>query len=100
MSLVLLGILNITEDSFSDGSKYLEPEAAIAHARKLASDGADVIDMGAASSNPDAVPVPPDVEIARLAPVVEALKREGIAISIDSFAPEVQRWALNRTWTT
>jgi dihydropteroate synthase type 2 len=93
---LIFGIVNITEDSFSDGSKYLEPEAAIAHARKLASDGADVIDVGAASSNPDAVPVPPDVEIARLAPVVEALKRDGIAISIDSFAPEVQRWALRQ----
>jgi len=92
----IFGIVNITEDSFSDGSKYLEPQAAIAHACKLASDGADVIDLGAASSNPDAVPVSPNVEIARLAPAVEALKRHGIPISIDSFAPEVQRWALTR----
>jgi dihydropteroate synthase type 2 len=90
----VFGILNITEDSFSDGTKYLAPEAAIAHARKLAGDGADVIDLGAASSNPDALPVSPDVEIARLAPVVDALKCDNIAISIDTFAPEVQRWAL------
>jgi len=92
----IFGIVNITEDSFSDGSKYLEPQAAIAHACKLASDGADAIDLGAASSNPDAVPVSPNVEIARLAPVVEALKRQGTPISIDSFAPEVQRWALTQ----
>jgi dihydropteroate synthase type 2 len=92
----IFGILNITEDSFSDGGRYLAREAAIAHARKLAGEGADAIDLGAASSNPDAVPVSPDVEIARLAPVVEALKGEGIALSVDSFAPEVQRWALTQ----
>jgi dihydropteroate synthase type 2 len=90
----VFGILNITQDSFSDGGRYLAPEAAIAQARKLAAEGADVIDLGAASSNPDAMRVPRDVEIARLAPVVDALKDDGIAISIDTFAPEVQRWAL------
>ena len=89
----ILGIVNITEDSFSDGGKYLVPEAAIAHARALAQD-ADILDLGAASSNPDAKPVAPDVEIARLAPVVEALRKNGHSISIDSFAPQVQRWAL------
>lgn len=90
----IFGIVNITEDSFSDGAKYLAPEAAVAHARKLASDGADVIDLGAASSNPDSRPVVPQMEIARLLPVVETLKREGIGISIDTFSPEVQRWAI------
>jgi len=89
----LLGILNITEDSFSDGGKFLDPAVAIAQARMLAKDAA-VLDIGAASSRPDAVPVSPEVEIARLAPVVEAMKREGVALSIDTFAPEVQRWAL------
>jgi dihydropteroate synthase type 2 len=91
----LLGILNITEDSFSDGGKFLDPAVALTHARKLAKD-ADAIDIGAASSKPDAIPVPPDVEIARMAPLVEALKRERVAVSIDTFAPEVQRWALGR----
>jgi dihydropteroate synthase type 2 len=90
----IFGIVNITEDSFSDGGRYLDAEAALAHAWKLANDGADVIDLGAASSNPDAKPVPAKVEIARLAPVVEELTRNGVSISIDSFAPEVQRWAL------
>jgi len=90
----LLGILNITDDSFSDAGKYLELEAAIAHARTLASGGADVIDIGAASSNPMSQGVAPEVEMARLTAVVPVLKREGIPVSIDTFAPEVQRWAL------
>ena len=94
MSPTIFGIVNITEDSFSDGGTYLSAEAAIDQARKLAADGASVLDLGAAASNPDAKPVAPEDEIARLEPVVEALKRDGLAVSIDSFAPEVQRWAL------
>jgi dihydropteroate synthase type 2 len=92
----LFGILNITEDSFSDGGRYLAPEAALAQARKLAGDGADALDLGAASSNPRSKPVPPDIEIARLAPVVAAMKRDGVAVSVDSFSPAVQRWALSQ----
>ena len=91
----LLGILNITEDSFSDGGKHLDPENARAHALALAKD-ADAIDIGAASSKPDAIAVPPGVEIARMAPVVDLLKQSGIAISVDTFSPEVQRWALEQ----
>jgi dihydropteroate synthase type 2 len=94
MSPTIFGIVNITEDSFSDGGKYLSAEAAIDQARDLAADGASVLDLGAAASNLDAKPVAPEDEIARLRPVVEALKRDGLAVSIDSFAPEVQRWAL------
>ena len=94
MSLSILGIVNLTEDSFSDGGRYLATEAALAHARKLAKDGASILDLGAAASNPDAKPVAPAEEVARLAPVVAALKAEGLAVSIDSFAPEVQHWAL------
>ena len=92
----ILGIVNVTEDSFSDGGRFLAPEAAIAHARKLVSDGADIIDLGAASSNPDAKPVSAEVEIARLATVVDALKQDGVPVSIDTFAPEVQGWALKQ----
>src|SRR5690242_15553296 len=90
----ILGILNITEDSFSDGGKYLAPGAALAHGVSLLKEGADILDVGAASSNPDSKPVPPDIEIARLETVVPALKKQGAAISIDSFQPDVQRWAL------
>jgi dihydropteroate synthase type 2 len=92
----ILGILNITSDSFSDGGKYLEPEAAILHALALVQSGADIVDIGAASSNPDAQPVAPQAEIARLAAVVPELKAKGLSLSIDSFAGEVQRWALEQ----
>lgn len=94
MRSLIFGIVNITENSFSDGGLYLAPQAALAHARKLSDDGADVLDLGAASSNPDAKHVPVDVEIARLAPIVAALKKEAYKISIDSFTPETQIWAL------
>ncbi len=59
-SLIIFGIVNITSDSFSDGGRYLAPDAAIAQARKLMAEGADVIDLGPASSNPDAAPVSSD----------------------------------------
>ncbi|NOT39129.1 MAG: dihydropteroate synthase [Alphaproteobacteria bacterium] len=91
----IFGVVNATADSFSDGGKYLAPEAAIAHALKLSADGADAIDLGAAASNPDAEAVPPDVEIARLSPIVAALKGK-VELSIDTFAPETQRWALTQ----
>ncbi|HEY1631493.1 MAG TPA: dihydropteroate synthase [Rhizomicrobium sp.] len=90
---MIFGILNITEDSFSDGGKFLASEAALTQARALARH-AGVVDIGAAASNPDAKPVSPETEIARLAPVAAALKQEGVPVSIDSYAPEVQRWAL------
>src|ERR1700692_3220294 len=91
----LFGILNITEDSFSDGGRFLDPEAALAHAQKLVGDGADVLDIGAASSNPSSESVPPEIEIGRLAPVVLAAKEQGWKISVDSFASETQLWALD-----
>lgn len=94
--LRIFGIVNATADSFSDGGKYLAPDAAVAHALRLLDDGADVIDIGAAASNPEAANVPPDEEIHRLAPVVAALKQRQAAISIDTFAPETQRWALSQ----
>jgi dihydropteroate synthase type 2 len=92
----IFGIVNATADSFSDGGKYLEPRVAIAHAQKLIADGADVVDLGAAASNPDAQHVPPQEEIRRLAPIVEALRAHAVEISIDSFAAETQRWALGQ----
>ena len=96
MTPKLLGIVNITEDSFSDGGRFLDASAAIAHARRLAGDGADVLDLGAAASNPDAKPILPGSEIARLARVVEILKSDGCLISIDSFSADVQRWAISQ----
>jgi dihydropteroate synthase type 2 len=92
----ILGILNITDDSFSDGGKYLAPEAALAHALTLMEEGADILDIGAASSNPDAKIISPETEIARLEAVLPALRKKGAVISIDSFSAPVQRWALTR----
>jgi len=90
----ILGILNITDDSFSDGARYLDPAAAVAHGRALAADGADALDIGAASSNPDSRGVAPEIEIARLEGVLPALA--GVPISIDTFSLPVQRWALKQ----
>ena len=95
MTVHLFGILNITEDSFSDGGRFLEPAAALQHARALIAGGADALDIGAASSNPEATGVAPEIEIARLQSVVPQLLKDGVAISIDTFSPDVQRWALN-----
>lgn len=96
MNAVILGIVNITADSFSDGGRYLAPEAALGHARKLVTDGASALDLGAAASNPKAEAVAPEEEIARLAPVVAALKEDSVPLSIDSFSPAVQRWAMEQ----
>src|ERR1700748_2789073 len=93
----ILGILNITEDSFSDGGKFLAPEAALAHAAQLLEEGADILDIGAASSNPDAKPVAAETEIVRLQAVIPTLKEKGVSLSIDTFSPAVQRWALTQS---
>jgi dihydropteroate synthase len=93
---LLVGILNITEDSFSDGGRYLDPAAAIAQARHLIAGGADIVELGAAASNIAAKPVAPTEEIRRLEPVIAALLAEHIPLSVDSFQPETQRFALAR----
>lgn len=90
----IVGIVNITEDSFSDGGRYLEPGPAIAHARKLAADGAAMIELGPASSHPDSARVPADRQIERLRPAIEALRGEGRRICVDATEPAVLRFAL------
>lgn len=92
----IFGIVNITADSFSDGGRFLDPKAAIEHALRLISEGADVIDLGAAASNIAAAPVDSAIEIARLDPVITALEARGAAISVDTFQPETQRYAITR----
>jgi dihydropteroate synthase type 2 len=92
----IVGVVNITADSFSDGGTYLEPHAAIKHANKLLADGADILDLGAAASNPHAQSVSAQEEIERLAPVVAHLQKKGARISIDSTKREVQQWALEQ----
>jgi dihydropteroate synthase type 2 len=91
----IFGILNITGDSFSDAGKFLDPKAALAHAEKLIADGADALDLGAASSNPRSKGVTPEIEIARLKPVVARAKKKRWKISIDTFARETQAWAIS-----
>ncbi|MDR1678794.1 MAG: dihydropteroate synthase [Prevotellaceae bacterium] len=92
----IFGIVNITEDSFSDGGLYLDINRAIAHAFELAVGGADVIDLGAASSNPNSATISAEEEISRLRPVIAALKAQDIAVSVDTFKPEVQRFCMEQ----
>lgn len=92
----IVGIVNITSDSFSDGGRFLAPDAAIAQARKLVAEGAHIVDLGPASSNPDATPVSAEEEIRRLSPVLDALLTDGVEVSIDSYLPETQVYALSR----
>jgi dihydropteroate synthase type 2 len=92
----LVGIVNITTDSFSDGGRFLDPAAAVAQARRLAADGADIVELGAAASNVAANPVAPAEEIRRLDPVIAALAGTGAALAVDSSQPETQRFALAR----
>jgi dihydropteroate synthase type 2 len=90
----IFGIVNITNDSFSDGGQYLAPEKAIAHAQYLVDAGAAVLDIGPASSHPDAGAVTPAEEIARLQGVWAPLKALPASLSVDSFQLETQRWAI------
>jgi dihydropteroate synthase len=91
-----MGVLNVTPDSFSDGGRFLEPGAAVAHARRLIAEGADILDIGAESSRPygNAVAVPLDEERARLAGVLPAVVALGTAVSIDTQKAAVAAWAL------
>ena len=92
---LLMGILNVTPDSFSDGGHFLDHEAAVAHGLQMAEAGADIIDIGGESTRPGAEPVPADVELARVAPVVAALRaRCGAALSVDTTKASVARAAL------
>ncbi len=92
----IFGIVNVTDDSFSDGGLYRDPEAALDHARSLVAGGAYAVDLGAAASNPDARPVEPAEEIRRLAPILDVLAAEGVRVCVDSWKPETQRYCLER----
>ena len=90
----VMGIVNVTPDSFSDGGRYLDPEAGLAHARRLIAAGADILDIGAESTRPGAEPVGEDEEIARAVPLIAAIRAESrVAISIDTMKPRVARAA-------
>jgi dihydropteroate synthase len=92
---ILLGVLNVTPDSFSDGGKYSEPDRAFARALELEEQGADVVDIGAESTRPGSAPVSAAEEMRRLIPVLKRLKgRLGIPISVDTYKAEVAERAL------
>ena len=86
---VVMGILNVTPDSFSDGGLWLEPQRAIEHAHEMVKAGAGIIDVGGESTRPGADPVPAAEELRRAIPVIEALARENITVSIDTRKPDV-----------
>jgi dihydropteroate synthase len=90
----IMGIVNVTPDSFSDGGEYLEPERAIGHGRQLVEEGADVLDIGGESTRPGARGVRADEELARVGPVVEALVRDEARVSIDTSKVAVAEVAL------
>lgn len=95
---LVMGILNVTPDSFSDGGQFLDPAKAIAHAAELAAQGADILDIGAESTRPygGAAPVSAEQEIARLTPVLSAVVELGLPVSIDTIKASVAAWALDR----
>jgi len=90
----VMGVVNVTDDSFSDGGRYLDPTRAVEHALALVADGADIIDVGGESTRPGAVRVDPAVEIARILPVVKEVAAQGITVSIDTMHAAVARAAL------
>jgi len=92
----LIGIVNITEDSFSDGGRYLAPADALAHARQLRAEGADIIELGPAASHPDATPVGAAEQQRRLLPVLDQLVADSIPVSVDTLHPQVQQFATAR----
>jgi dihydropteroate synthase len=93
----VMGVLNITPDSFSDGGRFLAPEHALAQARRMVTEGADIIDVGAESTRPyGSQPISIDEEMQRLQPVLADVVALGIPVSIDSMKPAVVAWALDR----
>jgi dihydropteroate synthase len=87
-----MGVVNITPDSFSDGGRFLDREAAVSHARRLAGEGADIIDLGGESTRPGAAPVSEQEELSRILPVLEEIK--DLCVSVDTRRPRVMAAAL------
>jgi dihydropteroate synthase len=90
----LMGVVNVTPDSFSDGGLFLDPDAAVEHGLRLRDEGAAILDVGGESTRPGAEPVPEEVEVERVLPVVEGLAAAGARISIDTTKLEVARAAI------
>jgi dihydropteroate synthase len=92
---IVMGILNVTPDSFSDGGKFDKLESAVLHARAMIEAGADILDIGGESTRPGFAPVSPEAELERVIPIIEAIRRESdIPISIDTYKAEVAKQAI------
>jgi len=95
--VAIMGVLNVTPDSFSDGGKFDAPDRALAQARRMIAEGADIIDIGAESTRPyGAEPVTAEEELRRLAPILSAVVALGVPVSIDSMKSKVVAWALDQ----
>ena len=93
---LVMGVVNVTPDSFYDGGRHVAAAAAIAHARQLAAEGADLLDIGGESSRPGAAPVSAEEELARILPVLEGVADIAVPVSVDTVKPEVMRAVLAR----
>jgi dihydropteroate synthase len=91
----VMGIVNITPDSFTDGGQYLDVHAALRHCEQLLRDGADLLDLGAESTRPGAQPLPTDEELRRLLPVLREAVKLGVPISVDTYKPQVMQAVLD-----
>ena len=91
---LVMGVLNVTPDSFSDGGRFADREQALSHARRMRDDGADIVDIGGESSRPGAESVAQGVELSRVLPLVEALAAEGIPVGVDTRKPAVMQAAI------
>ncbi|NCV38896.1 MAG: dihydropteroate synthase [Betaproteobacteria bacterium] len=92
---IIMGVLNVTPDSFSDGGFFIDPDNAIKQAQKMIDEGADIIDIGGESSRPGAKPVTLEEELRRISPIIKALKKDtSVFVSVDTYKPEVMKFAL------
>jgi len=91
---LVMGVVNVTTDSFSDGGRFFDAARALDHARRMAADGADLIDIGGESTRPGATPIALEEELARVIPLAATLAGDGIAVSVDTRKPEVMRAAI------
>jgi len=93
---LVMGIVNVTPDSFADGGRHLQRDAALIHAHQLIHEGADILDIGGESTRPGALPISVQQELDRIMPVIESLRDAPVPVSVDTFKPEVMRAALSQ----
>lgn len=91
---LVMGVVNVTPDSFSDGGRWFDPAEAVRHGLELVEQGADIIDVGGESTRPGAARVPLEEEMARVEPVIRELSRAGVAVSVDTMRAEVAQVAV------